>query len=290
MALSDFSRLNDIVSVRSPVSVSNARLPSDEQLLSRPGKAYTVAAPKTILFLSWGDAKPRYIQKYTNLYSEIFPEARVMLVESGMKDYFWRTERTSRKLAEPAVKILGATTDETLLVHVMSNAGSKQWCVINDSLIQSTGRSLYNAATVIDSAPGCAQFSQTWASLAQSLPRAFLPKVLLGSILGLILCLMHVQKYIVPGPDILDCVRSQMNDAGSSVKSSRRTYVFSEGDDIIGWEDVESHAKEAEKKGWVVELVKIHGSTHVGHLRRDPETYRQAIEKTWSGKSEWYSE
>lgn len=276
MTLPSFSRVNTILSIQDP---SNDVAPSAEGL--RSSKALPGSSPQTILFLSWGDAKTRYIQKYTSLYSELYPEAKIIVVETGMADFFWRPESTQRKLIEPVVKMLGELNDDTLLVHVMSNAGSTRWAKINKLYLESTGRTLSSAVTILDSAPGRAHFKQTWASLVQSLPRAFLPRIVLGCIFGCVLCIMHLGMLVLPGPDVYDSMRAQMNDTTAAVKGTRRCYIYSEKDEIIGWQDVEEHAKDAQQKGWLVEQVKVQGSTHVGHLKHDPEMYRQAIVRTW---------
>ncbi|KAJ5715259.1 uncharacterized protein N7483_012440 [Penicillium malachiteum] len=278
--LPSFPHINKIVSIQDPV---NDVPPPAEGL--RLSKALPDASPQTILFLSWGDAKSRYIEKYTSLYSELYPEARIILVETGMADFFWRPESTQRKVVDPVVKMLGKVTDNTLLVHVMSNAGSTRWAGINKAYFQSTGRTLSSASTILDSAPGRAHFQQTWASLTQSLPRAFLPRMILGFVFGTVLCIMHLGKLVLPGPDIYDYVRAQMNDTTAAVDGTRRCYIYSEKDEIIAWEDVEEHAKDAQQKGWSVEQVKFQGSTHVGHMKQDPEMYRQAIVRTWAGSS-----
>jgi hypothetical protein len=283
MVLSDFSRVNEVVLVRSP---SADGPPSAEELLSwRPSKALVGTAPETILFFSWGDANTRHIEKYTSMYTKLFPGAKIILVRGGAADFLYRSERTQHKLAEPAVKMLSESADDTLLVHVMSNAGSKQWSTVNKLHSQSTGRALGNAVTIIDSAPGRVRFKQTWTALSRTLPRAYLPRVALGFIFGIILCIIHLGTYILPGPDVLDAVREQMNDPAATVKGARRCYIYSEEDDIIGNEDVEEHASDAQRKGWAVELVKFHGSTHVGHFKQNPERYLETIEKTWFGIS-----
>lgn len=283
MALSDFSRLNEVVLVRSPAS---DRSPSAEGLLSsRSSKTLAGATPETILFFSWGDADARHIEKYTSMYSKLYPGAKIILIRGGVADFLYRSERTQRKLAEPAVKMLSESADDTLLVHVMSNAGSKQWSTINKLYLQFAGRTLSNAITIIDSAPGRWRFKQTWAALSRSLPRAYLRRMVLGFIFGIILCMIHLGSYLLPGPDVLDAVREQMNDPAASLEGARRCYIYSEEDDIIGKEDVEEHARDAQQKGWTVELVKFQGSTHVGHFKQNPEKYIETIKETWLGRS-----
>lgn len=280
MALSDFSRVNEVVLVRSPTS---DRSPSAEGVLS--SRFSKTPAPEIILLLSWGDAAAHHIEKYTSMYTHLYPGAKIILVRGGVADFLYRPEWTQRRLVEPAVKMLSESAGDSLLVHVMSNAGSKQWSTINKLYLESTGRTLSNAVTIIDSAPGRWRFDQTWAALSRSLPRAFLPRMVLGFIFGIILGTIHLGGYILPGPDVLEAVRQQMNDPATPRKGTRRCYIYSEEDDIIGQEDVEEHAKDARRKGWAVELVKFQGSTHVGHFKQNPEKYIETIKRTWVGRS-----
>lgn len=282
MALSDFSRINEVVLVRSPVSDGPSS--AEGPLSSRSSKALAGATPETILFLSWGDADARHIEKYISMYTKLYPGAKIILVRGGVADFLYRSEGTQHKLAEPAVKMLSESSDDTLLVHVMSNAGSKQWSTISKLYFQSTGRALSNAVTIIDSAPGRWRFKQTRAALSRSLPRAYLPRMALGFIFGIILCMIHFGSYILPGPDVLEVVREEMNNPAATVKGARRCYIYSEEDDIIGKEDVEEHAQDAQRKGWAVELIKFHGSTHVGHFKQNPGKYLETIDKTWFGR------
>ncbi|EEA25771.1 hypothetical protein TMatcc_005995 [Talaromyces marneffei ATCC 18224] len=288
-ALSDFSRVNEIVLVRSPAGDDQSS-PSADGVVSSRSSSKTLAgatAPETILLLSWGDAASKHIEKYTNMYSKLYPGAKIILVRGGVADFLYRSESTQRKLVAPAVKILSESADEsTLLVHVMSNAGSKSWSTISKSYLESTGRPLSNAATILDSAPGRWRFGQTWTALSRSLPRAFFPRMALSFVFGMILCVIQVKDFVTPGPDVLDTVRENLNKVvATRLKGSRRCYIYSDADDIIGTEDVEEHAKDAQQKGWAVELVKFQGSTHVGHYKQNPETYLEAIQRTWLGRS-----
>ncbi|KAK9371830.1 uncharacterized protein V1513DRAFT_454345 [Lipomyces chichibuensis] len=286
-ALSDFSRVNDIVFVRSPAS-EDRTLSAEGSLSSRSSKTTLAgggATPETILLLSWGDAAARHIEKYTSMYTKLYPGAKIILVRGGVADFLYRSDQAQRKLVEPAVKMLSESADEsTLLVHVMSNAGSKTWSTINRLYRESTGRPLSNAVTIMDSAPGRWRFRQTWTALSRSLPRAFLPRMALSFVFGMILSVIQLKDFLTPGLDILDAVREQMNDATAAGKGARRCYIYSDADDIIGTGDVEEHAKEAQQKGWAVELVKFQGSTHVGHYKQNPERYLESIQKTWFGR------
>jgi hypothetical protein len=155
MTLPFFYLVNKIVSIH---DAFNDGQPSAEGI--KPSTVLPGASPKAILLLSWGDAKPPHIAKYSSLFIRLYPKAKIILVETGMADFFWRPERTQRKLVEPIVKILDDLADDTLLVHVMSNAGSTRWAIINKLYVQSTGRTLSSAVTILDSAPVARTFNR----------------------------------------------------------------------------------------------------------------------------------
>ncbi|TQW12460.1 DUF829 domain protein (PaxU) [Cordyceps javanica] len=263
-------------------SRQDGTLSSDGQFKSRAGSSEPAAdgTPETVLFLSWADADSRVIEKYTKLYNELYPGSNIILVESDMAAFFMRPVRTRRKLVEPVVRMLRDTPDDSLHVHVMSNAGSQQWCTINKAYLEQEGRTLSNSPTVIDSAPGRSHSKNLWASFSRSLPAAAVPRMALRFVFGIAVCLITVARRVRPGSDPLEATRRQLNEHAPTVVGSRRCYFYSDKDALVGWEDVEAHAKDAERKGWRVEPVKFEGSPHVGHLKQNPEKYRKAIERT----------
>jgi hypothetical protein len=276
MSLPTFRRINEIVRIHFP-SEASRNLSSEPKTQQPP--------PSTILLLSWGDAQPKHIQKYTAMYTTHWPSATIILVQSGMIDFFWRSARTSHRLIAPVVKVLSETPTDQLFVHVMSNAGSRQWCTIDDALGEASGRGLAEARTVVDSAPGHATLRQTWAAVVASLPRGWLVRLVLRSVLGLAVGLAFLNMFVRPRSDPLERLRVRMNVVSKKAKGVRRGYIYSEQDELIGFKDVEEHALDARKKGLEVELVKFEGSVHVGHFRHDPERYWNTIEGIWFGKS-----
>ena len=60
-------------------------------------------------------------------------------------------------------------------------------------------------------------------------------------------------------------------------------YLFSKGDRMIEWTEVEQHAEEARRKGWKVKEVIFEGSGHCAHLTMDRRRYVEAINSVWEG-------
>ncbi|KAM0745195.1 hypothetical protein ACQRIT_000579 [Beauveria bassiana] len=284
MAPPYFVRINEIVSVQHP-NGKNDTTSSDGISESQTSRDPKTASPGMILFLSWANANDRHIERYTKLYNEIYPDSSIVLVESDMVAFFCRSVQTQQKLVEPVVKMLREAADDTLHVHIMSNAGAKQWVAINEMLFQSEGRSLSELSTIIDSAPGRSGVKKTWEAISPALPRAVLPKTILSFVLGIALRVLYSTKFFGPGFDPLETIRKQLNEHVPVVAGPRRCYIYSETDLLVGEDDVVDHAEEATQKGWSVELVRFEGSPHVGHLKQDPKRYREAIERTWLGRS-----
>lgn len=60
-----------------------------------------------------------------------------------------------------------------------------------------------------------------------------------------------------------------------------RCYLFSEGDNLICFKEIEDHAAALRRLGARVESVNFKISGHVQHARLDPEKYRSAISNVW---------
>ena len=65
-------------------------------------------------------------------------------------------------------------------------------------------------------------------------------------------------------------------------KSSPRLYIYSTRDNMIRWQDVESHAKDAEKWCTRVKTERFEDSGHVAHMRKDPVRYWRLIKEVWT--------
>ena len=86
---------------------------------------------------------------------------------------------------------------------------------------------------------------------------------------------------------MVEKVRDGWNDLGLCGEEVRRGYVYSKGDRLVGWRDVERHVAEARGRGcWVVKEEFGEGSGHVVHAREDPVRYWAFVMKVWEGSRE----
>lgn len=278
MALASFDKLNGISSVlRHPQDGS----PALKRPMSWRDGASRRSPPLAILLLTWAEAELSHIEKFTKMHAEVYPEATIIVVRSGIADYFVRSRRAQREMADPAVQVLRQFRDEDILVHVVSNGGANQWCTINEILQDLTGRRLCHATTMIDSGPGCTTVRHTWAAAQAGLPRSWLPRLFARLSFFLLLYLMFLGLLIRPSLDQLIRIRRDMNIGPQTGRQALRGYIYSDCDDVSGPQDVEQHAQDARNRGFAVRLIKFEGSTHVGHLKKDPIKYRDAVSALW---------
>jgi hypothetical protein len=73
-------------------------------------------------------------------------------------------------------------------------------------------------------------------------------------------------------------LRERLNDATLFPLDAPRVYIYSKSDDMVDWEDVESHAADARKQGWKTDLALFDGSKHVGHLVADSNRFWKAVQ------------
>jgi hypothetical protein len=92
-------------------------------------------------------------------------------------------------------------------------------------------------------------------------------------LLGLLWIYVHISG-VTP---ILERNWKAMNDPMLVRPKAERCYIYAEQDELVAWRDIEEHAHEAEKEGWVVSTEKFERSGHVGHMRADPQRYWNTV-------------
>lgn len=63
---------------------------------------------------------------------------------------------------------------------------------------------------------------------------------------------------------------------------TRLLYLYGKDDKLIYASDIESHIAESRERGWEVDVERFDGSQHVGHMRKYPERYWDAICDSWN--------
>ncbi|KAK1658016.1 hypothetical protein BDP55DRAFT_622607 [Colletotrichum godetiae] len=249
--------------------------------------------PSIILLTSWTGADPRNVAKYTRRYNELYPDTPIMVITTVIKDLVFRSTKEKVTMLESAVEFLrnhisSQCKRPSILLHAFSEGGSNKAVCLARAYLSATGCQLPVGAFIFDSTPGKPRFSSNVAAFKRSLPsnkfvRAIgLPfgAIVLGMVYGV------YSVFVGRENNVISKTRIALNDEVLwDVTSAPRTYVFSEADDLIAWEDVEDHAWEsAELLGLDSMVVKFRESGHCSQARENKEEYWTAVMETWEAR------
>lgn len=241
------------------------------------------SAPKLILLFGWMGAKVPHLQKYVNGYSAIWPSTPIIVVSSLAHD-FRPLSRYAREYG-PLVSLISqydldlsqqADGNEVLIV-TMSNGG----CWSLDAYLRQLPAEtvLRPRAVVHDSCPGLARYTVTLRAFLIAGRYGLFSKAVAAVVITIYYCL-SVSVNTLLGRDPIKALRSMLLER---IEAERRTYIYSKGDALINFRDVESHADTARRIGGLdVKLEEFHNSPHVMHLKSDEERYWRVIQDVWN--------
>jgi hypothetical protein len=256
-------------------------------------------APQLVVMFSWMGARDVHIAKYITRHQALFPTAKILLVQTPVEHSF--PGSAARMQVAPAVDVVRAISDASptaaassmspspasstrpqMLVHISSNGGAKTFSIFLELFAQRSGSSsglatLPTYAMVLDSAPSQFTWMRAQRAFSQALPPWASPLV------HIVVLFLWVYYRGLGGWDPLRANMTGLLSSGLLACEVRRTYIYSEDDEMVDWHDVEAHAAEAAKLGCNVRLEKFVGSKHVAHARLDPDRYWNAVKETWEG-------
>ncbi|KAL5333477.1 hypothetical protein BJX70DRAFT_61241 [Aspergillus crustosus] len=244
--------------------------------------------PKTIVIAFWMNAFSRSLVKYAATYRRLAPRARIIFIRTSSSEFILRpTKRAQYARLTPAVDALRSLPPNSpVFIHMFSNGGIFAVTHLLEAYQKATGRPLRVPSTVIDSAPGTATLSGATKAFSYILPKQWIlrlfSKIILYAYLTSVFTLGKVVSKVFGIRDAFSIAREMINDgrlmrASKKVTHLRRCYIYSDVDELVDWKDVESHASDAESKGFVVRREKFLGSEHVAHMKADPERYWSTV-------------
>ena len=244
--------------------------------------SYTQEKPLILLF-SWMGAATKHIAKYTVTYRKLFPTARIVLIRNELADFF-RSEATYDKLLTPAIGIVKehVKAGGQFLVHSFSNGGGNQLVQFAKAWVKREGSPLPMRALAIDSAPGNGDWMRSHKAIATSLPRFWLWRMLGSATIHLFLACFFVVDKVSGREPTIAVLRRELSDATLVSKQAPRVYLYSKADEMVGDDEVEDHANQAEAQGWKVTRVRFERSAHTGHIREDEGRYWGAVQTAWN--------
>ncbi|KAF8621989.1 hypothetical protein AX15_007343 [Amanita polypyramis BW_CC] len=277
-------------------------------LIKRPSSTYSPTrddqSPTVVILFGWMGAKLSHLLKYSQGYDQLYPTATQVLIRCEAIT-FWKPEWMNRASLRPAVEALEAlgcitplhpqaaasgvtnnstTTKHRILVHTFSNGGCVQFTTLSKQLYQHYSTNASASALILDSCPGTGSLSVTIRAFHSTVPFAPL-RIMLTLYLYVFYSYIGIRSRLTEIPTFWETLRTQLNQSHIlpwMQESSPRLYIYSNKDDMISWQDVESHAKDAEKWCKDVRKEKFEDSMHVAHMRQDPERYWKAVQDVWN--------
>jgi len=222
-------------------------------------------------------------------YSVLFPNARQILVRC-QANVFWTREAVKMKDMEPVVALLRKEglfeqSGASILIHVFSNGGAHRLTLLSKLLAREQQMASKAAVGVIyDSLPGTKEsLSSSLTAFTAGIRSPFV-KYAMHIPLTLIWVLVRITQIVTRTPDTIEESRVVLNSRSLLpwiTPSTPRLYIYSSSDKITPYAAVEAHVNEAKLVGLNVITDKFEGSSHVGHMRKDPERYWEAVKHLW---------
>jgi hypothetical protein len=259
-----------------------------------PSSPVDPSHPTTIVIYGWGDALPKHVLKYITGYRSLFPTSRIVLVFSPILRALLQSLDARTANMQPVVDVLfgtltekGIALDGNTLMHCMSNTGGINLAATMNAYKMQHKEPLPYKLMVLDSTPGSTDFwpnigrwSRAMALGAAGVP---LPFWMMKSIAFAFLSTLQVVGWAIGRVSAAEYSVQAVNQPELSSLEAKRLYLYSKEDDIIHWQDIETHAAVARQWGYDVDMELFDGTPHVGHMREWPEQYWGKIKETWDG-------
>ena len=250
-------------------------------------------SPALITLCTWlGGATPQRIQKYISGYRALYPTSAILLITTHILEISALPFSVLHARLAPARDVIRRVVREgtdSILLHIFSHGGCNTAIQLALSL-QADSNSPASAiqignhlsGIIFDCCPGDASFARAYQAAAHSLPRSepvqTVGKVLLYPFIGITNGLQQTRLM-----SSVQDLRAQLNDPAVFGTTAARLYLYSMTDQVVGWEDVESHQKAARSAlGCKVEGVAFPDSLHCALVKGHPERYWGEIRRFWT--------
>ncbi|KAI9645811.1 hypothetical protein NHQ30_005245 [Ciborinia camelliae] len=266
--LDHFSRLAPSIHIHEP-----------ETTTSLQNQTTKSTAPDLILICAWLNASLKHISKYTTAYESLYPTSRILVITTSTTDTL-ATSSSNLARVQPALEILYKLPgDSKILIHSFSNGGAFTMTTMAREYAGKSGVPIPITAMILDSSPGKFHYHATIRAFSVGLPKN--PLIHFPCVLLLHIMLGAYKTYhgIMGKIDVLERARRDLNDERFFGKEAKRAYIYSEGDQMVEWRDVEEHADEAGKLGYGVLKERFGETGHTGHLMGDRERYLGVVRK-----------
>lgn len=238
--------------------------------------------PDVILFMSWLDAQPKHIAKYTEYYKTLFPNAGIILITSSTKETILRSKANDTRLFSPIAATLQALPPNTrILLHSFSNGGLSNTALTTKEYNLRTNAPLPIQAHIFDSSPGYPRFWADIQALRAGLPKNFIIRNLATAMLLIAYVAARTFWWVKGVEHPIKTYGALVNRQELFSKKVPRAYIYSRGDAMVQWRDVEDHMAKAKGLGYEVRGELFEGTQHVSHMPKDSKRYWDIVQSVW---------
>ncbi|KFY13846.1 hypothetical protein V491_06242 [Pseudogymnoascus sp. VKM F-3775] len=239
--------------------------------------------PDVILFMSWLDAQPKHIAKYTEYYKTLFPNAGIILVTSSTKETILRSKANDTRFFSPIAATLQALPPGTrILLHSFSNGGLSNTALTTKEYNRRTNAPLPIQAQIFDSSPGYPRFWADIQAMRAGMPKNFIIHNLMTAIIAIAYVGARAFWWVQGLEHPIKTYAALMNRQELFPKNVPRAYIYSREDAMVQWRDVEDHMAKAKGLGYKVRGEMFEGSQHVSHMPTDSKRYWDIVQSVWS--------
>jgi hypothetical protein len=244
--------------------------------ICRPGTPQNRCAPLIVL-CNWVAASPKHIAKYREVYRQLYTTATVLLVQTSINDVglSWAFNAQQSRI-QSAREVISEHFDndpsgEIILIHAFSNGGAVTIAKLFESMFANRD-GVFKGAMILDSCPGEGTYLRTVPAFIISVSLHKLPTVLyaVGSAAAYAFLFPFLAVPNMTGFEkIVSKSRRLLNDSSLVHPKTPRLYLYSKTDELVCWEDVQSHIQTAKQHGFedVREILWDRGE-HCAHIWR----------------------
>jgi Eukaryotic protein of unknown function (DUF829) len=259
--------------------MSLSKLSPTVYFLPSTSKTPSADAPSAILLFAWMGAPVRHMSKFIDYYhNSLFPDSPIVLTLSTSEGFFAKPNLRAA-LVEPAYTTFKSLQIDPsdVLVHIFSNGGLNAF---HTFVSLTPTKSFSPRMLVMDSAPGKATLAGGVKAFTIDI-KSRVKRFLMAIFIGLMLCLVKLKDNLSGKGSLMDRQRAWFLDGRAIDKTTRRLFLYSDGDDLVRSELVEEVIQECEEKGYPVWSRNFGETRHVGHMRAKPEEYWNQIVQVW---------
>jgi Eukaryotic protein of unknown function (DUF829) len=245
---------------------------------TKPGRD----SPSAILLFAWMGAPLRHMAKFLGHYSNtLFPGSPIILILSP-SNQFMASDTRRQEIMRPAYTTFLSldVTPATTLLHTFSNGGIN---ALRTFVSLTTDNQFAARSLVVDSAPGVSTLRSALNAFTVDITHWWMRKWVSLVVFVLYVCTRSWEW--VRGRDSRTTVlRRFLTGSGAVPETTRRLYLYSDGDELVQKESVEAHIRDMKEMRYFVRSRNFGGTRHVGHMRAHPELYWDEVQRIWSNQ------